>query len=73
MSIRSFHERDELISANRTKTAIADELVVALKRLGADPELLSIIGSYGDTLSDEEVLQLLRDWNATGKVMHKRQ
>ncbi len=36
-------------------------------------ELLSIIGSYGDTLSDDEVLRLLKDWNETGKVIHERQ
>lgn len=36
-------------------------------------ELKAIIGSYGDTLSEEEVLHLLKDWNATGKVIHERQ
>jgi hypothetical protein len=39
----------------------------------APPDLLSVIGSYGDTLDDSEVLQLLKDYNATGKVMHERQ
>ena len=37
-----------------------------MERLGAGPELLSIIGSYGDTLEDEEVLALLREYNAEG-------
>jgi hypothetical protein len=41
--------------------------------LDAPPELLSIIGSYGDTLDDKEVLQLLKDWNETGKVLNERQ
>ncbi len=58
---------------NDCKAAIASELYKALERLEAPPDLLSIIGSYGDTLSDEEVLQLLRDWNATGKVIHTPQ
>ena len=31
---------------------------------GAPPELLGIIGSHGDTLDDDEVLSMLRDWNA---------
>lgn len=30
---------------------------------GADSSLLSIIGSWGDTLPDEEVLAMLREWN----------
>jgi hypothetical protein len=35
-----------------------------MERLGADPELLSIIGSWCDTLPDEEILALLRVHNA---------
>ena len=46
------------------KTLIAAELYTAMDRLGADPDLLSIIGSYGDTLTDEEILSLLREYNA---------
>ena len=30
---------------------------------GADSSLLSIIGSWGDTLPDEEVLAMLKEWN----------
>ena len=51
------------------KAQIAKELYVAMERLGADPDLLSIIGSYGDTLTDEEILALLREYNATGRVL----
>ena len=36
-----------------------------MDRLSADPNLLSIIGSYGDTLSDQEILALPRAYNAT--------
>lgn len=39
------------------------EIFRAFKRLGADRELLSIIGSWGDTLDDKEVLSLLKEWN----------
>jgi len=52
---------------------IAAELYRAFERLNAPPELLSIIGSYGDSLSDEEALRLLKDYNETGKVLHERQ
>jgi hypothetical protein len=53
--------------------AIASELYKAFERLDASPELLSIIGSYGDTLDDKEILELLRVYNETGKVLNERQ
>jgi hypothetical protein len=46
------------------KAQIAHELYRALQSLGADNELLSVIGSYGDTLDDDDVLALLKSWNA---------
>ncbi|MFI0849244.1 hypothetical protein [Mesorhizobium sp. IMUNJ 23232] len=46
------------------KAAIGLEFYEAARKLGAKSDLLSIIGSYGDTLQDEEVLEALRDWNA---------
>jgi hypothetical protein len=46
------------------KAQIAHELCRAFKALGADWELLSTVGSYGDTLDDDDVLALLRGWNA---------
>jgi hypothetical protein len=51
------------------KGQIIGELYVALERLGADEDLLAIVGSWGDTLDDEEVLLLLREHNATGKAL----
>jgi hypothetical protein len=36
----------------------------ACARLGAGVELLSILGSYGDTLDDSDVLTFLRAYNA---------
>lgn len=44
------------------------EIYKALQRLDAPPELLAIVGSLGDTLSDDEAAVLLRDWNQTGDV-----
>jgi len=52
---------------------IARELYIAMERLSADPELLSIVSSYGDTLDDEEILALLQEYNATGQVLHQPQ
>ncbi len=45
------------------RSRIATELYEAARRLGADSELLRIIGSYGDTMTDEEVLEALKLWN----------
>lgn len=36
----------------------------AFQKMGANSELLSIIGSIGDTLSNREVTCLLSDWNS---------
>ena len=42
---------------------IRSEIYLAMERLGAPTPLLAAIGSWGDTLSDEAVLALLKDWN----------
>jgi hypothetical protein len=47
-----------------TRQKIAAELYAALERLGADVELLAIVGSWRDTLDDAEVLELLQHYNA---------
>jgi hypothetical protein len=39
--------------------------------MGAKPELLAIIGSYGDTLEDAEMLDLLQDYASCGGYMTK--
>lgn len=44
------------------------EIYTALERLGAPPELLAIVGSIGDTLTEDEALRLLQEWNETGTV-----
>ena len=49
----------------RLTAQIARELYIAMERLSADPELLSIVSSYGDTLDDEEILALLREANVS--------
>lgn len=48
----------------------AKELYRAFEALDAGAELLSIIGSYKDTLSDSEVAALLQDYNNTGECLH---
>jgi hypothetical protein len=43
---------------------IVDEIYIALQNLNAPPLLLGIIGSWGDTLNDEEVLAAMKSWNS---------
>ncbi len=49
---------------------MARELYKAFKRLDAPHELLAIIGSLADTLSDAECLELLKDYNETGEYLY---
>lgn len=42
---------------------IRSEIYRAMERLGADRDLLAAVGSWGDTLLDQEVLALLQEWN----------
>lgn len=42
---------------------IRSEIYRALDLLGADREFLGTIGLGGDTLNDEEVFGLLKEWN----------
>ena len=44
--------------------AIIREIYKAVERLGGSRELLGVIGSWGDTLTDEEVLEGLQRLNA---------
>jgi hypothetical protein len=43
-----------------------------MEKLGADPKLLGAVGSWRDTLTDEEVRAMLREWNATGTITLER-
>ena len=43
---------------------IRAEIYKAFEGLGADKHLLGIIGSWGDTLDDAEILDVLKTWNS---------
>lgn len=43
------------------------EISKAIEILGGKSDILSTIGSYGDTLSDKMVLLCLRQWNEANK------
>jgi hypothetical protein len=45
---------------------IIQEICTALERLGTSVGLLTLVGSFGDTMSDENALQDLKLWNKGG-------
>jgi hypothetical protein len=53
------------------RAEIAREFYILLERLGADLELLAVVGGWRDTLDDTEILALLREYNRTGRVFHQ--
>jgi hypothetical protein len=59
------------MSGNSLKADIAKEFYRALDDLCADPQLLSIVGSYGETLTDEQVLCYLKTFNETGSIFSR--
>jgi hypothetical protein len=65
-AIESLGGPTKLLEAVRGGTKEA--LYEAAERLGADHYLLAAIDSWGDALSDEEVLSELRDWNAGAEI-----
>lgn len=53
------------------KIKIAKQLVISLQNLGAPTDLLFLIGSYGDTQSDEDILEMLEQFNERGTYVHE--
>lgn len=47
---------------NYTNLKIIQKIYLALENLKAKPELLAIIGSWKDTLPDQEVLEMFDKW-----------
>lgn len=48
---------------DKVNRQITDELYKALEALGAEADLLGIVGSWGDSLPDDSVLRMLKTWN----------
>lgn len=53
------------------KRRLAAELTCILKNLGAPTELLFVIGSLGDTQDDEDIIQMLEQYNELGTYVHE--
>lgn len=65
----SFHRFD---AAMRPSTQALNLLNRELERLGANRELLGAVGSWGDTLAPESVLDLLKDWNEAEQQIRQK-
>jgi hypothetical protein len=51
-----------------TGHAIKAELYKAVEELGAKPDLLACVASWGTTRTEEQVLECLRIYNQTGAI-----
>lgn len=60
------HDAKEIIKKDFRTDEIMGEVYRILEKMGAKSDLLGTIGSYGDTMSDEDVLNNLRMFNAAG-------
>lgn len=58
------------MSNETMKMALAKQLTISLQNLGAPVELLCIVGSYGDTQIDSDVLEMLEQYNVNGTCIH---
>lgn len=52
---------------NATQHKIIDELATAVNNLEGGGKLLPILGSWGDTLPEVEILAMLKELNSMGK------
>lgn len=59
------------MSDEAMKMALAKQLTIALQNLGAPVELLCIVGSYGDTQTDADILEMLEQYNERGTSMEE--
>ena len=51
------------------KMELAKQLTIALQTLGAPVELSCIVGRYGDTQTDSDILEMLEQHNERGPWM----
>lgn len=61
-------EDSEIETLDRIQYDIIIEISKALTSLGACPDLLGIIGSWGDTLTQKQILSLLKRYNQSTEV-----
>lgn len=53
------------------KMKIAKQLTITLQNMGAPSDLLFLVGSYGDTQEDADILEMLEQYNERGTYVHE--
>ena len=56
-------QASEIEKLSTVQYAIVEELCTAVAKLGGSRGLLACLGSWGDTLPQEEILQMLKEYN----------
>lgn len=59
------------MSNEAMKMAFAKQLTIAMQNLVVPIELLCIVGSYGDTQTDADVIEMLEQYNNRGTCMEE--
>lgn len=55
----------------KTQYKIIGQINIAIQKLGGDIELLCLVGSFGDTQEDDDVLEMLTQYNECGTYMQE--
>jgi hypothetical protein len=63
--------KEVLKKQNETDIQIMVEIGKAFASFGAKSDLMCIIGSYRDTLPDDEILQMLKEYNSEEGLVTK--
>ena len=56
-------ESGNYLTFNETQNEILNEIIKSISLLGAKSDLIGTLASWGDTQSDEEILNNLKSWN----------
>ena len=48
---------------------IIRQMYIAIEKLGGDVELLCLVGSFGQTQTDSDVLEMITEYNLNGTYM----
>ena len=64
---------DWIIQFSDTQQKIVSELAQAFAHLNADKAIFTILGSWGDTLPDQEILQMIRQFNSASAELLRQQ
>ena len=54
---------------NETQYKIIGQINLAIESLGGSVELLCLVGSFGGSQTDDDVLEMLEQYNANGTYM----